>query len=101
MKETSTFYSFASESKPNYDTTVYTNTSLLRRPPLLSASRTVMTSTAGLYKWWEGVNSLNWFSSDTQYPYSAYIMTEKGGGVNRVHVKHKHKGPQLGGRGAI
>ena len=45
------------------------------------------------------VNSLNWFSSYKQYPYSAYIMTEKGGGVNRVHVKHKHRGPNIGERG--
>ena len=45
------------------------------------------------------MNSLNWFSSYKQYPYYAYIMTEKGGGVNRVHVKHKHRGPNIGERG--
>ena len=43
---------------------------------------------------------MNRFPVYKQYPYFAYTLIKKGGGVNRVHMKHKHRGPNIGG-GAI
>ena len=43
---------------------------------------------------------MNRFSAYKQDPYFAYTLIKKGGGVNRVHMKHKHRGPNIGG-GAI
>ena len=79
-------------------TAKYTNASLLKEP-LRPLSRPVMKCTEGLYKWWGGMNSLNRFPVYKQYPYFAYTLIKEGGGVNRVHMKHKHRGPQYWGRG--